>query len=296
MSDSKSSFAGRIPPHSIEAEEYLLSCCLLDGADVLARCEAAGIKPASFYLDAHGLVYRRLIDLHKRQAPIDVAVLAEELKASREFDAVGGYAFLTQVSSRIPTTAQAGYFIDKVREQHVLRETIRAATQTVEDCYNFTGEADQLLKLAGARLAGIELGGGSIASRLEAARLNPEAEPPPLRVIYTLNGVCIATPGNVVAACAAAKAGKTALIGACIAAPMSTDKSGDFLGLMASNPNGHAVVHVDTEQAPADHWRVIDVAKKRAHVDIAPAWLHSYATAGWSATDLTGLTLLDHLQ
>ena len=29
---------GRSLPHSLEAEEYLLSCCLLDGADVVSRC------------------------------------------------------------------------------------------------------------------------------------------------------------------------------------------------------------------------------------------------------------------
>jgi len=46
-----------------------------------------------------------------------------------------GYAFLTQISSRIPTTAQAGYFIDKVRELRLLRELIRSATGAVEECY-----------------------------------------------------------------------------------------------------------------------------------------------------------------
>jgi replicative DNA helicase len=40
--------AGRMPPHSIEAEEYLLSCCLLDGADVISRCLEARIRPESF--------------------------------------------------------------------------------------------------------------------------------------------------------------------------------------------------------------------------------------------------------
>jgi replicative DNA helicase len=39
-----------------------------------------------------------------------------------------GYAFLTQIANRIPTTAQANYFIEKVREQALLREMIRTAT------------------------------------------------------------------------------------------------------------------------------------------------------------------------
>jgi len=132
-------------PHSLEAEEYLLSCCLLDGADVVSRCLEARIKPESFYDSKHGIVFERLLDLYNRQAPIDISVVAEELKTARQLDQIGGYAFLTQVSSRIPTTAQAGYFIQKVREQALLREIIRSATNAVEDCYGFSGGIDEFV-------------------------------------------------------------------------------------------------------------------------------------------------------
>jgi replicative DNA helicase len=132
-------------PHSLEAEEYLLSCCLLDGADVISRCLEARIKPESFYDQKHGVVFEKLLDLYNRQQPIDVSIVAEELKTSRQLDAIGGYAFLTQVSSRIPTTAQAGYFIEKVREQSLLREIIRSATNAVEDCYGFSGGIDEFV-------------------------------------------------------------------------------------------------------------------------------------------------------
>ena len=63
-------------PHSLEAEEYLLSCCLLDGADVISRCLEARIRPESFYDAKHGIVYERLLDLYNRQVPIDASVLA----------------------------------------------------------------------------------------------------------------------------------------------------------------------------------------------------------------------------
>jgi replicative DNA helicase len=138
-------FTGRSLPHSLEAEEYLISCCLLDGADVISRCLEARIAPESFYLASHRVIFEQLIGLYNRQTPVDVAVLAEELKTSRQLDAVGGFAFLTQVSSRIPTTAQAGYFIEKVREQHLLRELIRSATGAVEDCHNFSGGIDEFV-------------------------------------------------------------------------------------------------------------------------------------------------------
>src|SRR3954468_20650316 len=79
---------GRSLPHSLEAEEYLLSCCLLDGADVLSRCLEARIKPESFYDNKHGIVYERLLELYNRQQPIDVSVVAEELKTARQLDAI----------------------------------------------------------------------------------------------------------------------------------------------------------------------------------------------------------------
>jgi replicative DNA helicase len=150
---------GRTLPHSLEAEEYLISCCLLDGADVVARCIAAKLVPDSFYDPKHGIVFEHLLALYHRQAPITPDVLAEELKTSKQLDQVGGYAFISQVSSKLPTTAQAHYFIEKVREQWVLRELIRFGVKLVEDCYGFTGDPKTdhaLAELLSPKVAWIE--------------------------------------------------------------------------------------------------------------------------------------------
>ncbi len=132
-----------------------------------------------------------------------------------------------------------------------------------------------------------------IKTRLAEARLKFDVEPPPLRTIFKLNGTCIATPGNLVALLAQAKAGKTAFVGAAIGSTMTGSLDCDFLGIAGTNPNSFAVVHVDTEQAPADHYHVIRTALRRAGLDRAPTWLHSYATSGWSPTDRR--TMLPHM-
>jgi len=154
-SDSSGGAVGRSMPHSLEAEEYLLSCCFLDGPDVVSRCLEARIRPESFYDTKHAIIFERLLDLYNRQAPIDISVVAEELKTSRQLDQVGGYAFLSQISGRIPTTAQAGYFIEKVREQALLREIIRSATGAVEDCYNFSGGIDEFVDQVETKIFGV---------------------------------------------------------------------------------------------------------------------------------------------
>jgi replicative DNA helicase len=137
--------AVRVLPHSIEAENYLLGCCLLDGADTIARCLEAKLPPAAFTSASNRLIYEKVIELYQKSPPVDIAVLAEELKTGRQLEAIGGYAYLVQISGNIPTTAQAQYFLDKVRELHLLRELIRAATGAVEDCFNYRGGLEEFV-------------------------------------------------------------------------------------------------------------------------------------------------------
>lgn len=134
---------GRTLPHSVAAEEMLLGCCFLDAADMLPRCEEAAIVPESFYEPKHGIVFETMRELYRRNAAVEAATVAEELKIRHQLDLIGGYAFIAQVSGRIPTTAEASYFIERVREYATLRQIIRTCTGAVEDCYNHTGALDQ---------------------------------------------------------------------------------------------------------------------------------------------------------
>ena len=140
-----SALVGRTLPHSVEAEEYLLSCCLLDGNDSIARCMESKLTPDAFYIPANRLIYEKICDLYQTRPPVDLAVLAEELKTQQLLDTVGGYAYLTQISGRIPTTAQAQYFIDKVRELYLLRQMIRVSTGVVDRCLNYQGGIEEFI-------------------------------------------------------------------------------------------------------------------------------------------------------
>ena len=140
-----SAFAGRTPPHSVEAEEYLLSCCLLDGGDTIARCLEAKLAPQAFYLPANRVIFEKLCELYQRSPPVAIEMLIEELRTTKQLEAVGGVPYLMQVSSRIPTTAQAVYFIEKVRELHLLRELIKVTTSTVEQCFSYQGGLEEFI-------------------------------------------------------------------------------------------------------------------------------------------------------
>jgi hypothetical protein len=134
--------ADRSPPHSAEAEEHVIACCLLDGdsgKETIARCVEASLTPDCFYLPVNRLLFRVIVELSRTSDSVTLEILAEELKTRRQLEVAGGYAYLTQVTSKIPTTAHAAYFIGKVREKYLLRELIKTATGAVESAYSFTG-------------------------------------------------------------------------------------------------------------------------------------------------------------
>jgi replicative DNA helicase len=134
---------GRVPPHSAEAEEQMLSACLLDGGDAVARCVESKVTPDKLYVPANRVIFERLVQMHDAGKEVAMHTLAEELKTTRQLDHIGGYPYLTRISGRIPTTAGLGYFIEKVMELATLRECIRACTQGVEDAYAYSGGIDE---------------------------------------------------------------------------------------------------------------------------------------------------------
>src|SRR5882762_11194051 len=78
----------RSPPHSAEAEEHVIACCLLDGNDTIARCLEARLAADSFYFPANRLLFEIIVELYQKGSAVMLEVLAEELKTRRQLEAV----------------------------------------------------------------------------------------------------------------------------------------------------------------------------------------------------------------
>lgn len=114
-------------PHSLEAEEYLLSCCFIDGSDTINRCLRSGMDGREFFSPANSLIFERMVAIHRAHGSVDIAMVAEDLKDRGQIDGIGGFAYLAQVSGRMGTTAQAQYFIDRVVELYKQRRKVTLA-------------------------------------------------------------------------------------------------------------------------------------------------------------------------
>ena len=142
----------KTPPHSAEAERGVLGSILLDtetgdDARVLDICQSRGITPESFFVPRNRMLYETLIAMSAAGLPIDPVTLNDRLRAQGRLDAVGGVQAIQALVDGTPTSAHAEYWIDILRQKHLLRKLIKRSNETIASCMDPTqsGNADVLL-------------------------------------------------------------------------------------------------------------------------------------------------------
>jgi replicative DNA helicase len=136
----------RLPPHSLEAEQGVLGCVLLAPHESLGTCiERLKTGAEVFYDLRHRLLYDLLVGMLEAKEPIDLLTVQQRLKDRNQLDAVGGLAYLSSLCDAVPSAANLGFYLDIVREKHLLRAMIRTCTNVISRVQEHEGEVDQLL-------------------------------------------------------------------------------------------------------------------------------------------------------
>lgn len=137
---------GRVPPHSAEAEKSVLGAAMLSKDALFDVMEV--VKPADFYDENHKEIFQAMIDLNRKNAPVDALTVAEELKKRNSLEMVGGRAYIASLSSKTPTTSNAMEYGRIVAEKASVRRLIETADDIVTKGYDGTMDANQMLDYA----------------------------------------------------------------------------------------------------------------------------------------------------
>lgn len=121
----------RLPPHSPEAEQGILGCCLLDPAEVIGRCVEAGIEPEAFYDLRHQLIFSDLLKMFENATPIDMVTVSDHMRGHQRLDSIGGPAYLSSLQDATPSAANASYYIEILMEKRRLRNVLRTCSEAV---------------------------------------------------------------------------------------------------------------------------------------------------------------------
>ncbi|EPG6260124.1 DnaB-like helicase C-terminal domain-containing protein [Klebsiella aerogenes] len=126
-------------PHSLEAEQSVLGGIMLDtGSD---RCQKAMamLKPESFYLRSHQVIFAEMRELVAKQQPVDLITLAESLEAKDLAETAGGFAYMAELSKNTPSAANIVHYAMVVREKAMERYGIDMTTKATELLYARNG-------------------------------------------------------------------------------------------------------------------------------------------------------------
>src|SRR5436190_24352642 len=136
----------RLPPHSIEAEQGVLGCVLLSPNDCIGICiEKFKVGSEVFYDLRHRTIYELLAEMYDHKEAIDLLTVQQRLKDKNQLESIGGLAYLSSLPDAVPSAANLPYYMDIVREKHLLRRMIQTCTGVVGQVYEHEGEVDALL-------------------------------------------------------------------------------------------------------------------------------------------------------
>jgi replicative DNA helicase len=137
----------RLPPHSLEAEQGVLGCCLVDPNTCIGQC-VESLKDdgqAAFYDLRHQTIYETLAGMFNARTPIDLITVQQHLKDRQLLEQIGGIAYLSQVQDAVPSAANLDYYLRIVREKFMLRRLVQTCAGVVGRVNDFEGDVEQLL-------------------------------------------------------------------------------------------------------------------------------------------------------
>jgi len=129
----------KTPPHSIEAEQMLIACILLD--ESLFIDVSAIINEGNFYRKEHQIIFTHIIKLKAQKRNVDAVTLAVSLEQDGQLDYIGGHEYLNSLVDATNSVANIRSYAEIVRECFILRELIRTGGDIAELGY-FSGDKD----------------------------------------------------------------------------------------------------------------------------------------------------------
>ncbi|MFN4253554.1 MAG: replicative DNA helicase [Saprospiraceae bacterium] len=163
---------GKLQPQALPLEEAVLGALMIDREALPIVMDI--LRPETFYLEAHQLVYRAIVRLFERSHPVDMLTVTEELRKGGDLDKIGNAYYLAELTNRVASAANIEYHARILAQKHIQRELIRVSTRTIRDAYEDTTDVFNLLDEAEKGLFSITQNNlsrtfesmGSLASRV----------------------------------------------------------------------------------------------------------------------------------
>lgn len=127
-------------PHNLEAEQSVIGGLLLDddNSDRVQKVLSI-LKPESFYVRAHQVLFAEMREMFRDNKPVDGLTLFDVLESKGLTVQVGGFAYLAEIAKNTPSAANIVAYAMSVREAAMERYGIQRMTEATELLYARNG-------------------------------------------------------------------------------------------------------------------------------------------------------------
>ena len=119
-------------PHSLEAEQALLGCLLLDTRIQVEV--AAFLKEEDFFAESHKHIFSAMQNIIKANMPVDMVTLTDALEKSGTLNQAGGIDYIAKLTNVMPSSANYQRYLDIINRDSLLRRLIKGSAEIIETC------------------------------------------------------------------------------------------------------------------------------------------------------------------
>ncbi len=141
----------RLPPHSLEAEQGVLGCLLLDPNDGLAHA-VEKLTAECFYDRRHQTLFHTLVEMVDTRTPIDPITVQQQMRDHNRLEDAGGLSYLASLPDAVPSAAHLPHYVTIVREKFALRKIIQACAEITSQAFAVTADTEDFLDAAQSRV------------------------------------------------------------------------------------------------------------------------------------------------
>ncbi len=124
----------KILPNSLEAEQALLGCVLLDNDAQMEIFSKVDVE--DFYSEAHKNIYDSMIKIYNKSIPVDFVTLTNQLEVDKKLEVIGGIDYISFLTNVVPSSANYTYYLNIVKNSSVRRHLISSAQEIITNAFD----------------------------------------------------------------------------------------------------------------------------------------------------------------
>lgn len=129
-------------PHNLDAEQALLGCMLID--EKVPLTVFSEVHSEDFYSNAHKQIFDAMLDIYKKNMPIDFVTITDELDNLGILNEVGGVTYITSLTNSVPSSANFKHYEELIKRDSMLRKLISSGQSIVEHTFNSSDQTEAL--------------------------------------------------------------------------------------------------------------------------------------------------------